>query len=79
MIAWLMYVDRAWHPLQKLLFLILIKGHLGAQGAKVILIFHESILNSSIPKKDMSLFHLSNDVQCSEALIRIKRLAEFTG
>ena len=27
----------------------------------------------------MSLFHLSNDVQCSEALIRIKRLAEYTG
>ena len=25
----------------------------------------------------MSLFHLSNDVQCSEALIRIKRLAEY--
>ena len=27
----------------------------------------------------MSLFHLSNDVQCSEALIGIKRLAEYTG
>ena len=27
----------------------------------------------------MSLFRLSNDVQCSEALIRIKRLAEYTG
>ena len=27
----------------------------------------------------MSIFHLSNDVQCSEALIRIKRLAEYTG
>ena len=37
--------DRAWDPLQKLLFKILIKGHLGAQGAKVIFIFHESILS----------------------------------
>ena len=36
--------DRAWDPLQKLLLLILIKGHLRAQGAKVIFIFHESIL-----------------------------------
>ena len=37
-------------------------------------------MNSFIhSEKEHVLFHLSNDVQCSEALIRIKRLAEYTG
>ena len=45
-------------------------GHTGGKSN-----FHFSWIHSSILKKDMSLFHLSNDVQCSETLIRIKRLA----
>ena len=64
-------------PSTKVIFKNFDQRSFGGTGGKSNV--HFSWIHSSILKKDMPLFHLSNDVQCSEALIRIKRLAEYTG